>query len=320
MASRRRIALHVTVTSLVKDFGLGDKDSDETLAKFLSKSEVLEAWLEFYNSSRHLRNHSGPYERLCRQALEAFSSTEDPPKPWDSPEDKATWTMAQHKLRFLARFMWFMTQPGEKWAGEKITYEHFCKAIDVLRFVSHDMTMASYKRSPETHKAIEEALKDKGLTLSKPLPLKYNLILSGASSSNSNAEVANSLETLGDDESYTGEQSMEDAPVEQGEISETPLPARSATTASLEDPSASIKREMTSPIIDLTGDSDDEPIKYEQDEMMTEAGEGNGGDAGSEASDEDVWWPGKLAITKHASSPVDSDMWWPGKMENLFKS
>jgi hypothetical protein len=114
---------------------------------------------------------------------------------------------------------------------------------------------------------------------------------------------------------------IENEPIGNENVSAPVIPPSAADTAASSQAPAFIKREHSPPVIDLTGDDDDDAefIKHEHDENVARTqGDDNG--HGGLGTDTDVWWPGKLAASvavEEAEEHEDDGVWWPGKLKKL---
>jgi hypothetical protein len=145
--------------------------------------------------------------------------------------------------------------------------------------------------------------------------------------------LANSVERPANDE---GGAAMErDTLMEQGQTPKVPA----ATRFKAATPQASflrpIKREHSPIVIDLTKDDDNNNNKRIKTELEEFTFTGTGGTCGTgrtcnvrdasrslemapkTTSETEIWWPGKMLISKKSPPLEDHDVWWPGKLAEL---
>lgn len=162
---------------MAKDFGFNGKKADSSFQKFISEPELIRAWAKFHDSSHHLKDTKGKkqgleYGPLSALALKAFENAAQWGVEPTSEKEKVSWTMDDHRLHFMARFMGFVAQPGKIWAGHKITRKHFLKVANLLRFILAEMSLTGqYKIHSATRKTILKALEEHGITLAVPIRL-----------------------------------------------------------------------------------------------------------------------------------------------------
>jgi hypothetical protein len=132
------------MSTLANEFGFDVKAHQATPKGFLNlivKSENLKAWIGYNDSARHFLPKGGggrpkgtlPMEELCTKAMEAFRGGQV------LKDDKNDWKLTDHLLRFMVRYMKSITQPGEIWAEEDISTDHFRKVRRLIRYIDIEM-------------------------------------------------------------------------------------------------------------------------------------------------------------------------------------
>lgn len=168
------------MTKVAKEIDFTGKLARKDLLRMIVKAEVVAVWAEYNDSVRHLLTRgrwSSPeeftaFDELGRLAFEAYQDGGGNIHQLVSEDEKKKWTIADHRLRFMAEFVRFATTPGEIWGGMHITQEHFLLAVLLLKFLDFEMTTKSYKHVPKTRTAMTKALEDHGIVLKVPLPVK----------------------------------------------------------------------------------------------------------------------------------------------------